>query len=168
MVSLKELLEIRHSVFVIGPAGCGKSVVWNTLINVYNTIEKGGFEGSGPKTALFETINPKAVTADELFGWKTDEWHDGVLSVIMRDMARNNPPYTANQKVKFVLLDGDIDPEWIESLNTVMDDNKVLTLVSNERIPLTPAMRMVFEIAHLKCVLFFIFFLPLRVSFVSD
>jgi dynein heavy chain len=34
-------------------------------------------------------------------------------------------------------------------MNTVMDDNKVLTLVSNERIPLSPAMRMVFEINSL-------------------
>ena len=34
-------------------------------------------------------------------------------------------------------------------MNTVMDDNKVLTLVSNERIPLTDAMRMVFEINSL-------------------
>jgi dynein heavy chain len=31
-------------------------------------------------------------------------------------------------------------------MNTVMDDNKVLTLVSNERIPLSAAMRMVFEV----------------------
>merc|ERR1719197_1448029 len=35
-------------------------------------------------------------------------------------------------------------------MNTVMDDNKVLTLVSNERIPLSKAMRMVFEINSLK------------------
>ena len=35
-------------------------------------------------------------------------------------------------------------------MNTVMDDNKVLTLVSNERIPLSDAMRMVFEINSLK------------------
>lgn len=47
-------------------------------------------------------------------------------------------------------MDGDIDPEWIESLNTVMDDNKVLTLVSNDRFPLTPAMRLFFEISNLK------------------
>ncbi|GCB73974.1 hypothetical protein scyTo_0003058 [Scyliorhinus torazame] len=38
---------------------------------------------------------------------------------------------------------------WIESLNTVMDDNKVLTLASNERISLAPSMRLLFEISHL-------------------
>ena len=51
---------------------------------------------------------------------------------------------------KWIVLDGDIDPMWIESLNTVMDDNKVLTLASNERIPLTPSMRLLFEISHLR------------------
>ena len=39
---------------------------------------------------------------------------------------------------------------WIESLNTVMDDNKVLTLASNERIPLNETMRLLFEISHLR------------------
>ena len=47
-------------------------------------------------------------------------------------------------------MDGDVDPNWIESLNTVMDDNKVLTLVSQERIPLTDSMRLIIEVSHLK------------------
>jgi dynein heavy chain len=67
----------------------------------------------------------------------------------MRSMSRNIHPYTERHEQKWVVLDGDIDPNWIESLNTVMDDNKILTLVSNERIPLTPPMRMVFEISNL-------------------
>src|SRR5438067_339850 len=81
---------------------------------------------------------------------KTKEWKDGVLSVIMRDMNKNNGRYTANQWNKWIILDGDVDPEWIESLNTVMDDNKVLTLVSQERIPLTPEMRLILEVSNLK------------------
>jgi dynein heavy chain len=97
--------------------------------------------------------DPKAVTSDELFGCmnpKTKEWKDGVLSVIMRDMNKNNGRYNLSQFNKWIILDGDVDPEWIESLNTVMDDNKVLTLVSQERIPLTPEMRLILEVSHLK------------------
>ncbi|CAM9397550.1 unnamed protein product, partial [Discosporangium mesarthrocarpum] len=59
-------------------------------------------------------------------------------------------PFGPHQTFKWVVLDGDIDAVWIESMNTVMDDNKVLTLVSNERIPLTDSMRMIFEIHSLK------------------
>lgn len=63
---------------------------------------------------------------------------------------KNEDKYKSSQSYKWSVLDGDIDPEWIESLNTVMDDNKVLTLVSNDRIALTPQMRLVFEISNLK------------------
>ena len=34
-------------------------------------------------------------------------------------------------------------------MNTVMDDNKMLTLASSERIPLTPTMRLLLEINHM-------------------
>ena len=69
----------------------------------------------------------------------------GLFSTSMRDLSN-----VANDSPKWIVLDGDIDPMWIESLNTVMDDNKVLTLASNERIPLSPPMRLLFEIGHLK------------------
>lgn len=97
----------------------------------------------------------------------------GLFSTAMRDLAN-----ITHDGPKWIILDGDIDPMWIESLNTVMDDNKVgavtpqglcsfvisggpapdiphnfpqvLTLASNERIPLTPTMRLIFEISHLR------------------
>jgi dynein heavy chain len=140
-VELDELLGIRHSVFIIGPPGAAKSETWKTLQKAYKAMGDEVF---------YEVINPKAVKNKQLYGWLTNEWNDGILSNIMRNMSRNEDRYNEDMKNKWIILDGDIDPEWIESLNTVMDDNKVLTLVSNERIPLGPEMRLIFEVADLK------------------
>ncbi|XP_062977556.1 dynein axonemal heavy chain 17 [Elgaria multicarinata webbii] len=139
VVQLEELLQVRHSVFVIGNAGCGKSQVLKSLNKTYQLMKR---------KPVAVDLDPKAVTCDELFGIinpATREWKDGLFSTIMRDLAN-----IAHRGPKWIVLDGDIDPMWIESLNTVMDDNKVLTLASNERIPLNPTMRLVFEISHLR------------------
>ncbi|CAK9041276.1 unnamed protein product, partial [Durusdinium trenchii] len=99
----------------------------------------------------WEQVNPKAITADELYGTNfKGEWKDGAISVIMRNMSKEINGYKSTHLHKWVVLDGDIDATWIESMNTVMDDNKVLTLVSNERIPFTPTMRMLLEIQDMK------------------
>lgn len=109
VVQLEELFEVRHSVFIVGNAGTGKTQVWKTLYKAYQNIAK---------KPVYNDLNPKAVTNDELFGIinpATREWKDGLFSVIMRDQAAltgDNP--------KWIILDGDIDPMWIESLNTVV------------------------------------------------
>ncbi|XP_077869744.1 dynein beta chain, ciliary-like [Saccoglossus kowalevskii] len=139
VVQLEELLNVRHSVFVLGNAGTGKSQVLKTLNKTYANMKR---------RPVWHDLNPKAVTNDELFGIinpATREWKDGLFSTTMRDLSN-----VTHDGPKWIVLDGDIDPMWIESLNTVMDDNKVLTLASNERIPLTPSMRLLFEISHLK------------------
>uniref|UniRef100_A0A8C0G3E5 Dynein axonemal heavy chain 11 n=1 Tax=Chelonoidis abingdonii TaxID=106734 RepID=A0A8C0G3E5_CHEAB len=139
VVQLKELLAVRHSVFVVGNAGTGKSKVLRTLNRTYVNMKQ---------KLVWNDLNPKAVTTDELFGFihhATREWKDGLFSSLLREQAN-----ITQDGPKWIILDGDIDPMWIESLNTVMDDNKVLTLASNERVPLTPSMRLLFEIHHLK------------------
>jgi dynein heavy chain len=145
--NFQELLDVRHSVMLLGPTGCAKTTIWKTLQGAHN-LDKP------KKTCIAETVNPKSVTGNELYGYMTlaKEWKDGVLSIIMRGMSKNFPDLGFHdfQTYKWVVLDGDIDAVWIESMNTVMDDNKVLTLVSNERVPLSAAMRMVFEINSLK------------------
>ncbi|RYG69831.1 hypothetical protein EON64_01755, partial [archaeon] len=139
VVQLEELLEIRHCVFVMGPPGAGKTQCWKTLAEA-RTLR-------GDKTKYVD-INPKAVKTEELYGYismATREWKDGLLSKVMRDLGE-----IPDEKPKWIILDGDLDANWIESMNSVMDDNKMLTLASNERIPLKPHMRLVFEIRDLR------------------
>ena len=138
-VQLEELLEIRHCVFVMGPPGAGKSQCWRTLAEA-RTLR-------GDKTKVVD-INPKSVKTDELYGcisMATREWKDGLLSKVMRDLGE-----IPDTKPKWIVLDGDLDANWIESMNSVMDDNKMLTLASNERIPLKAHMRLIFEIRDLR------------------
>ncbi|KAJ3191413.1 hypothetical protein HK101_007802 [Irineochytrium annulatum] len=139
VVQLDELMAVRHCVFIIGNGGTGKSQIWKMLARTY--VNMG-------RKCVVQDLNPKAVSTDDLFGCinpATREWKDGLFSSILRDQAS-----MPGIDPKWMILDGDIDPNWIESLNTVMDDNKMLTLASNERIPLKPYMRLIFEIGDLK------------------
>ena len=64
---------------------------------------------------------------------QTFEWTDGVLSKVMREVCADEKP-----DEKWLLMDGPVDTLWIESMNTVLDDNKLLTLVNGERIAMPP------------------------------
>ena len=141
VVQLEELLAIRHCVFVMGPAGAGKSQCWRTLKEARNLRDP-----EMPTKVV--DLNPKAVKTEELYGYislATREWKDGLLSNIMRTLSG-----APDEKPKWIMLDGDLDANWIESMNSVMDDNRMLTLASNERIPLLSHMRLIFEIRDLK------------------
>jgi len=48
-----------------------------------------------------------------------------------------------------MILDGPVDTMWIESMNTVLDDNKVLTLLNSDRIALPPQVGLIFELQDL-------------------
>jgi len=70
-VQLEELLEVRHSVFIVGNAGTGKTMVWRTLFKTYQNQRR---------KPVYNDLNPKAVTNNELFGIinpATREWKDG-------------------------------------------------------------------------------------------
>jgi dynein heavy chain len=76
---------------------------------------------------------------------QTREWIDGLFSCKLRDLSKES-----DSNPKWIVLDGDLDANWIESMNSVMDDNKLLTLTNGERIRLEKHCAMLFEVFDLQ------------------
>jgi len=50
---------------------------------------------------------------------------------------------------RWMILDGPVDTLWIETMNSVLDDSKLLTLTNGDRTSLKPTVRLLFEIQDL-------------------
>ncbi|XP_066466098.1 dynein axonemal heavy chain 10 [Tiliqua scincoides] len=140
VVQMYETMLTRHTTMVVGPTGGGKSVVINTLCQAQTRL--------GLLTKLY-TLNPKAMSVIELYGIldpTTRDWTDGVLSNIFREI--NKP--TDKKERRYILFDGDVDALWVENMNSVMDDNKLLTLANGERIRLQAHCALLFEVGDLQ------------------
>lgn len=91
------------------------------------------------------SLSPRAVSLEQLYGKHdptSQEWTDGLLAAIFRRAA------TAADKEarrKWLVLDGTVDSAWMENLNSVLDDSKILCLSSGEVLPLHNRMQLVFE-----------------------
>ncbi|KAL7704965.1 dynein heavy chain cytosolic putative [Lotmaria passim] len=100
-------------------------------------------------------LNPKAVSMTELYGDVnplTREWQDGVFSSIVRELVKAG---AAEKDVRvatrhWVVFDGPVDAAWVENLNTVLDDSKMLCLVNGERIRIPDTISLLFEVQDLR------------------
>ncbi|KAL3224475.1 hypothetical protein MRX96_026586 [Rhipicephalus microplus] len=138
VLQLREQLSQRTGVMLVGPPGSGKTSVWRLLQRALHTASAG----RKPPPRLW-LMGPKSLPRHQLLGYvhpDTREWCDGVLTASAREAAREPQEVSC-----WIVCDGDVDPEWVESLNSVLDDNRLLTLPSGERIQFGPNVHFVFE-----------------------
>lgn len=143
ILQLYQIQALHHGVMMVGSSGSGKSAAWKTLLSALQRVE--GVE------SIFHVIDPKVMSKENLYGnldSTTREWTDGLFTSILRKIVDNLRG--EDTKRHWIVFDGDVDPEWVENLNSVLDDNKLLTLPNGERLNLPPNVRIMFEVETLK------------------
>lgn len=142
-LQLFQIQQLHHGVMMVGESGSGKSATWEALLDALGKVEE--VEG------VSYVIDPKVMSKEALYGTldpTTREWTDGLFTGILRKIIENLRGESS--KRHWIIFDGDVDPEWVENLNSVLDDNKLLTLPNGERLVVPPNVRILFEVESLR------------------
>jgi len=139
VLQLYDTTLVRHGIMLVGPSGGGKTQIFKNLRASLDVIT-----GTVHKDVR---LNPKAIRAQEMYGEMdplSGEWTTGVFAAMWAKF--NNRAHAYNT---WIIADGPVDAIWIEDLNTVLDDNRILTLANGDRIPMTANVKIMFEVETL-------------------
>lgn len=166
IAELYRILRHRCGVMLLGPTGCGKTTTWRLLHAAAKRAYFGGGEKPGKISSChsggysLQVIDPKLITTDRLYGVMdptTREWTDGIFTKTIRDLGNSCVNNVADADINdgsgmfhWIVFDGDVDPIWAENLNSVLDDSRVLTLPTGERLAIPANMRILFEIDSVR------------------
>ncbi|KAG9392138.1 Dynein heavy chain and region D6 of dynein motor [Carpediemonas membranifera] len=139
---------VRHGLMLVGQSGTGKSTICTSMARSLQALFKAG-DTTSPhfKPVQRYILNPKSVSMGELYGMFDEvshEWTDGLVANIARQVVN-----ARDDTKRWIVFDGPVDALWIENMNTVLDDNKMLCLANGERIRLPDTVNLVFEVQDL-------------------
>lgn len=153
ITQMYSLMLHQNAVIAVGQTGTGKTTAWETLHGALQRIGKEGEPETGNKSSRgsLTVMNPKLLSSQQMFGELdsiTREWSDGLFTKTLRELSNSEEP--ADHFNNWIVFDGDIDPDWAENLNSVLDDNRILTLPTGEQISLPSNTKIVFETDSLQ------------------
>lgn len=143
-----EMLHTRCGIVVIGDSFSGKTTSYRVLAKALSKLHERN--EMDERSATYTVINPKSITIGQLYGEfdaVSHEWHDGILAINFRRIAHIDE---SDDRRKWLVFDGPIDSEWLENMNSVLDENQKLCLMSGDTTLMNESMHLLFEALNLQ------------------